>query len=72
MPYYDYRCKNKECAKVHKDIFHSIHDERPSCPDCGGLLGPTYEVAPADLGSGIRIQNGIDGIRQRTRDKYLK
>jgi putative FmdB family regulatory protein len=72
MPYYDYRCQNEECKKLHENIFHSIHVEKPNCPDCGGELKNHYSVAPPDLGSSIRVQGGIDRIRQSTHDKYLK
>lgn len=69
MPYYDYKCKKCE---TQKELFHSINDDTPPCPECGGELVKVFTVAPPDLASGIRVQSNIDKIRTHTYNKYFK
>jgi hypothetical protein len=50
-----------------------MNDPIPDCPHCeGGELKKVFLSAPPDISSSVRVQGAIDGMRQRTIDKYLK
>jgi hypothetical protein len=49
-----------------------MSDDAPPCKECGGKLKKIFTTAPADIASSVRVQGAIDGMRQRTINKYLK